>query len=66
MGREVTGIASESEVAARAGGGVGVGAGFPFGQPPPVRCERTLIFRDGRVSEQTWTGAPEYCASFGR
>ena len=31
-----------------------------------ARCERTLVFRDGRVGEQTWQGSPEYCSTFRR
>jgi hypothetical protein len=50
------------------GGGVGVGTGVVFGSSggEPVRCERTLIFRDGRVAEQKWQGPAEYCDSFRR
>jgi len=50
------------------GGGVGVGTGITFGSGggEPVRCERTLIFRNGRVAEQKWQGPAEYCESFRR
>ena len=50
------------------GGGVGIGTGVMFGAAggEPVRCERTLIFREGRVAEQTWRGPVEYCSSFRR
>ena len=50
------------------GGGVGIGTGIMFrsGGGEPVRCERTLVFKDGRVDEQTWQGPAEYCRSFGR
>jgi len=50
------------------GGGVGVGTGVVFGSSggEPLRCERTLIFRDGRVAEQKWQGPAEYCDSFRR
>jgi len=50
------------------GGGVGIGTGVTFGSGggEPVRCERTLIFREGRVAEQTWRGPAEYCGSFKR
>jgi hypothetical protein len=51
------------------GVGVGVGASFPIGGgsvAPPARCERTLSFRDGRLVEQSWTGADEICAEFTR
>jgi hypothetical protein len=49
-------------------GGVGVGTGVVFGSSggEPLRCERTLIFRDGRVAEQKWQGPAEYCDSFRR
>jgi hypothetical protein len=50
------------------GGGVGIGTGVMFGSGggEPVRCERTLIFREGRVAEQNWQGPAEYCGSFHR
>jgi len=49
-------------------GGVGVGTGVMFnsGGGEPVRCERTLIFRDGRVAEQKWQGPADYCDTFRR
>lgn len=47
--------------------GVGIGASFPIGQPEPLsRCERTLVFRDGRVAEQAWLGPADYCTGFRR
>jgi hypothetical protein len=50
------------------GGSVGIGTGVMFGSSggEPVRCERTLIFRQGRVAEQKWQGPAEYCNSFHR
>jgi hypothetical protein len=50
------------------GGGVGIGTGVMFGSGggEPVRCERTLIFREGRVAEQNWQGPADYCGSFHR
>jgi len=50
------------------GGGVGIGTGVMFGSGggEPVRCERTLIFRNGRVAEQKWQGPAEYCDTFRR
>jgi hypothetical protein len=50
------------------GGGVGIGTGVTFGSGggEPVRCERTLIFRDGRVAEQKWQGPSDYCDTFRR
>ncbi len=49
-------------------GGIGIGTGIMFGSGggETVRCERTLIFKDGRVVEQNWQGPAEYCKSFGR
>ncbi|HZD19562.1 MAG TPA: hypothetical protein VE325_02725, partial [Burkholderiales bacterium] len=39
--------------------GVGVGVGVPVGSAaPPDRCERTLIFADGVVVDQSWVGPP--------
>jgi hypothetical protein len=48
--------------------GVGVGVGFPFGGGggSVSRCERTLVFQEGRVVEQNWIGPADYCASFRR
>ena len=50
------------------GGGVGIGTGVTFGAGggEPVRCERTLIFREGRVAEQKWQGPTDYCDTFRR
>ena len=49
------------------GVGVGVGMGIPVGSPPPPeRCQRTLIFADGRVVEQHWAGPPSLCAPLKR
>jgi hypothetical protein len=52
----------------RRGVGVGVGVGgVIFGASgDPVRCERTLVFRDGRVAEEDWSGEPEFCKRFVR
>lgn len=49
-------------------GGVGVGTGVTFGSGgyERARCERTLIFRDGRVMEQTWQGQAAFCSTFRR
>ena len=49
-------------------GGVGIGTGMIFGSGGGelARCERTLIFRDGRVDEQTWQGPADFCSSFRR
>lgn len=47
-------------------GGVGVGTGVTFGSGgyERARCERTLIFRDGRVTEQIWQGQAAFCTTF--
>jgi hypothetical protein len=49
-------------------GGVGIGTGVMFGASggEPQRCERTLIFKAGRVDEQNWQGPAEYCKTFRR
>jgi hypothetical protein len=31
-----------------------------------VRCDRTLIFRNARVAQQTWQGDPDFCSYFKR
>jgi len=53
-----------------AGSGTGVGIGIGIGSDTQretyVTCERTLIFRDGRVVEQTWFGPTDFCATFRR
>jgi len=48
------------------GGRVSIGTGVIFGSGGGefARCERTLIFKDGRVEEQTWQGPAEYCNTF--
>ena len=50
------------------GGGIGIGTGIMFGSGggEAVRCERTLIFKAGRVDEQNWQGPAEYCRTFAR
>jgi len=45
------------------GVGIGVGTSMPFGAELK-RCERTLVFAEGKVAEQTWTGPDEYCDTF--
>lgn len=50
-------------------GGVGVGTSIIFGgggAVAPQRCERTLVFRNDRVVEQTWIGDPTFCSQFRR
>ena len=50
-------------------GGVGVGVGMGGavgGGGEFVRCERTLVFREAHVVEQTWYGPARYCSTFGR
>jgi hypothetical protein len=55
---------------AGSGGGVGFGTGVTFPIGPRggdlVRCDRTLIFRNARVADQTWQGEPEFCTNFKR
>jgi hypothetical protein len=52
------------------GGGrtsVGVGVGIPVGSPEPLaRCERTMVFEEGRVVDQSWVGPAEFCYGFRR
>jgi hypothetical protein len=51
------------------GGGVGVGTGVTFGgggRSEIRQCERTLIFKGGRVVEQNWQGPEDFCRTFGR
>ena len=52
------------------GGGrtsVGVGVGIPVGSPEPMaRCERTMVFEEGRVVDQSWIGPAEFCYGFRR
>ena len=49
------------------GVGVGTGISVPVGPAPaPLVCERRMIFRDGRVVDQQWTGDPRYCETFKR
>jgi len=50
----------------RVGVGIGVGGAVFGGQGEPVRCDRTLIFRDGRVADEDWKGDPEFCKRFRR
>jgi len=49
-------------------GGVGLGTGviFASGGGETVRCERTLIFEEGRVAEQNWMGPEDFCSGFRR
>jgi hypothetical protein len=55
-------------VSAGSGMGVGIGVGVTSGpsRDVPVTCERTLIFRDGRVVDQLWNGPADYCGTFRR
>ncbi len=50
------------------GMGVGIGIGMPSGASSEsyVTCERTLIFKDRRVVDQTWLGSADFCATFRR
>jgi hypothetical protein len=55
-------------VSAGSGMGVGIGVGVSAGasREVPVSCERTLIFRDYRVVEQSWQGPADFCGEFRR
>jgi hypothetical protein len=46
--------------------GVGVGGAIFGASGEPVRCERTLVFREGRVVDEDWSGEPEFCKRFVR
>jgi hypothetical protein len=51
------------------GGGIGIGTSFIFGgggAVEPLRCERTFVFQNDRVAEQTWIGDPSFCNQFRR
>ena len=50
------------------GGGVGFGTGVTVGPGGGElqHCERTLIFQNGRVVDQNWQGASDFCSSFRR
>ena len=51
----------------RSATGVGVGTSIPIGSPPPAEsCQRTLIFENGVVVDQSWQGPPSMCADFKR
>lgn len=49
-------------------GGFGFGTGVTLGGGGGqiARCERNLIFMDGRVVEQAWQGPAQYCGNFRR
>lgn len=55
-------------VSAGSGSGVGIGVGVTSGpsRETYVSCERTLIFQDGRVVDQSWFGPADFCATFQR
>jgi hypothetical protein len=50
------------------GVGVGVGVGGAVFGPSgsPARCERTLVFREGRVVGEDWAGDDALCRRFAR
>ena len=49
------------------GSSSGVGAEVtPQPAGPLRRCERALVFQDGKVVEQTWQGDDNYCSTFVR
>ena len=49
-------------------GGVGFGTGVTVapGGGELQRCERTLVFENGRVVDQTWQGPSDFCSEFRR
>ena len=48
----------------RGGGGAG---GMIFdASGAPARCDRTLLFHDGRVVVESWAGDAAFCATFVR
>jgi hypothetical protein len=55
-------------LSAGSGFGVGIGVGVTAGasREVTVSCERTLIFKDGLVAEQTWQGPDDFCSTFRR
>ncbi len=55
-------------VSAGSGMGVGIGIGVTSGatRDAYATCERTLIFRYGRVIDQSWLGSEDFCATFRR
>jgi len=59
-----------SSIAALGGSGgasMGITGALPeHGGSELVRCDRLLVFRNGRVAEQTWQGQPVFCDRFRR
>lgn len=55
-------------VSAGSGMGVGIGIGVNAGasRDAYVTCERTLIFQEGRVVDQSWFGPADFCGTFRR
>jgi hypothetical protein len=50
-----------------AGVGTGIGIGLPgTGGGDFVRCERTFVFKNAVVVEQTWNGSSQFCSTFVR
>ncbi|MGQ0651207.1 MAG: hypothetical protein ACT4P4_02885 [Betaproteobacteria bacterium] len=48
-------------------GGAVVGGNVPFGAAgPAVRCDRSLVFRDGVAAGGRWIGPYDYCNIFRR
>ena len=56
------------DVSTGSGMGVGIGIGVTSGasRDAYVTCERTLIFREGRVVDQSWFGPADFCGTFRR
>jgi len=51
---------------ARSSGGAGGAGGVIFGADVGGRCDRTLVFRAGRVVDQNWAGDAALCKRFAR
>lgn len=50
----------------RSAGDAGGPGGVIFGADVGGRCERTLVFRAGRVADQNWAGDAGFCKRFAR
>ena len=49
------------------GVGVGTGTSVPVGSPgAPLRCERRMTFRDGKVFDVEFMGEPRACGGYQR
>jgi hypothetical protein len=59
--------ADEAPQAQRSGSG-GAGGAIFSGSPTEkvAHCERTMVFRDGRVADARWSGDRAFCKTFKR